>query len=336
MNENRRRPGIREVAEHAGVAISSVSRVLSGHRDVSPAMHRNVMRSVEALGYEPDMLAQSLRRRTTLSVGFAASAISNPVLAETVTGAERALRAAGYSMLVTDAEADPALDVAQIKLLLQRRVDGLLLSLTDEADPATIRTLRETEAPFVLIDRDVPAGIEAAQVRFDHRAGMRDAAEYLWRIGHRRVALIVGGPKRPARERRAGVQEVFGHDGGELRILDGPFTIEHGYEATQLALSARPLPSAVIAAGNLFMRGALRAFRAQGIVPGTGVSFIGCDDVAVAEFHDPPIALVRRDPRLIGDLAARVLLISLGALAEQELELELPTEFTPALSVTPP
>jgi LacI family transcriptional regulator len=332
-----RRPGIREVAEHAGVAISSVSRVLSGHRDVSEAMREKVMGSVDALGYQPDMLAQSLRRRTTLSVGFAASDISNPVLAETVTGAERVLRGAGYSMLLTDAEGDPALDMAQIKLLSQRRVDGLLLSLTDEADPGTIAALRAAEVPFVLVDRDVPEGLAAAQVRFDHRAGMRDAAAHLWELGHRDIALISGGPKRPARERLAGIEEVFGSGGAELRILSGPFTIAHGFEATRQVLGSSPRPTAIIAAGNLYMRGALRAFRELELVLGRDISFIGCDDVAVAEFHDPPIALVRRDPRRIGEVAARLLLARLGIGEEPAAgELELPTEFAPGPSVTTP
>jgi LacI family transcriptional regulator len=329
------RPGIREVAERAGVAISSVSRVFSDHPDVSSAMRTKVLEAADELGYRPDMLAQSLRRQMTLSIGFSASDISNPVLAETVTGAERVLREHSYSMLVTDAEGDPRLDVAHIDVLQRRRVDGMLLSLTDERDAATVEALRALDLPFVLVDRDVPDGVEARQVRFDHRSGMRAAAEHLWALGHRRAALILGGPQRPARERRLGVEDVFGRPGGELTILPGPFTIEHGRSAVGEALSSGARPTAIVAGGNLYMRGALRGLRDRGLVVGRDVSFVGCDDVAVAEFHDPPIALVRRDPRRSGEVAARVLLALLGAGAEPPAdELDLPTEFVPRPSVT--
>lgn len=331
-----RRTGIREVAEQAGVAISSVSRVLSDHPDVSPAMRAKVLEAVETLGYRPDMLAQSMRRRTTMSVGFAASDISNPVLAETVTGAERVLRQAGYTLLVTDAESDTRIDLANIDVLRHRRVDGLLLSLSDEHDPAARRLLADLDMPFVLVDRDVPEGVQAPQVRFDHRQGMRDAARHLWELGHRRVAMIEGGPHRPARERLSGVKDVFDAPGGELRELAGPFTIEHGEQAVALALSVEPTPTAIIAAGNLFMRGALRELRRRGLALGGDISFVGCDDVAVAEFHDPPIALVRRDPRLSGEVAARVLLGRFGDGPEpQDEELDLPTEYVARPSVGP-
>ena len=153
------RLGMREVAEHAGVAMSSVSRVLSGHPDVSPKMRQVVMDAVRDLGYQPDMLAQGLRRGKTFSVGFTVSDIANPVLAEIVTGAEKRLRKAGYSLLLTNSEGDPELDVEHISLLERRRVDGLILSLAEENQPETVAALRQVGVPVVLVDRDVPAGV---------------------------------------------------------------------------------------------------------------------------------------------------------------------------------
>src|SRR5690606_16311322 len=121
------RASMREVADRAGVAMSSVSRVLSGHPDVSAGMRERVMAVVAELGYQPDLLAQSLRRRATRSVGFVVGDIANPLLAEIVKGGERALRDGGYSMLLTDSENEPARDADHMRLLEQRRVDGLML-----------------------------------------------------------------------------------------------------------------------------------------------------------------------------------------------------------------
>src|SRR5579871_4842415 len=159
----RGRSSMREVAEKAGVAMSSVSRVMSGHPDVSPAMRSRVLAAVDELGYEPDMLAQSLRRRETLTVGFVVGDISNPLLAEIVMGFEATLHENGYSMLLTNSLGDPAMEAAHIGLLSQRRVDGLVISVLDETHPETIVRLRELEIPVVVLDRTVP-GISVSRV----------------------------------------------------------------------------------------------------------------------------------------------------------------------------
>ena len=138
---------MREVADAAGVAMSSVSRVLSGHPDVSPVMRERVLAAVERIGYQPNMLAQSLRRQETLSVGFVVRDISNPLMSEIVKAAETRLREGGYSMLLTNSESDPALDEAHIRLFEQRRVDGLILSLTSETHDGTNLLLEHLDIP---------------------------------------------------------------------------------------------------------------------------------------------------------------------------------------------
>jgi len=114
------RAGIRQVAEQAGVAISSVSRVLSNHPDVSDTMRMRVREAVAQLNYEPDILAQSLRRGSTWTIGFVISNIANPLFAEIAIGAELALQKAGYSVLIANSLGAPERDVSQIGLLKQR------------------------------------------------------------------------------------------------------------------------------------------------------------------------------------------------------------------------
>ena len=202
------------------MAVSSVSRVLSGHPDVSPAMHARVMAVVDELGYEPDLLAQSLRLRATGTVGFVVGDISNPLLAEIALGAETTLGEAGYSMLLTNSENDPARDARHARLLLQRRVDGLLLSLAAERDSDTVRTLEGIDVPVVLIDRELPASVRASSVLSDHRAGMRAAVGHLLALGHRRIGMILGQPLRFSRERRRGLEEAFEAVGLRAHVSD--------------------------------------------------------------------------------------------------------------------
>lgn len=311
--------------------MSSVSRVLSEHPDVSPDMRDRVLAAVGELGYYPNVLAQGLRSQRTMSVGFAASNITNSVLAETAVGAEGELRRAGYGLLLTDAGGDPLQDVANIAMLGRRRVDGILLAHGDERHRRVNACLKQVDIPLVLIDRDPPRGVKIPSVGFDHRSGMRAAAEHLRLLGHRRVAMIVGGPRRAARERRAGVQDVF----DRCEILEGDFSIEFGYRAAVELIGRTPRPTALVAGGNTLMHGALRALRDASLTLGADVSFVGCDDVAVAEFHQPQIALVRRRPREAGVRGAQLLIQILSEDGEPENVL-LPTWFAAAASCAPP
>lgn len=331
---------MREVAERAGVAMSSVSRVLSGHPDVSPKMRDLVAQAARDLGYQPDLLAQGLRSGRTLSVGFTVSDIANPILAEIVTGAEKRLREAGYSLLLTNSEGNPELDVEHISLLERRRVDGLLLSLAEENHPATVSVLREVAVPVVLIDRDVPSGVRASQAVFDHSSGMKAAAEHLLQLGHRRFALITGGPERPSRERRSAVEETLASagDGAQCTVYTGEFSVERGRQTTAAILSMNPRPTVIVAGGNMLMQGALLALRAAGVEVGKDISFVGCDDIAIAEIHQPSIAVVRRDVPAVGVAAAELLLRALDGGSEgwSPEQVVLPTEFVPRASCAPP
>lgn len=334
------RPGMREVAERAGVAMSSVSRVLSGHPDVSPRMRDLVVRAARDLGYQPDLLAQGLRSGRTLSVGFTVSDIANPILAEIVTGAEKRLREAGYSLLLTNSEGNPDLDVEHISLLERRRVDGFLLSLAEENHPETVAVLREVAVPLVLVDRDVPSGVRASQAVFDHFSGMQAAAAHLLELGHRRFALITGGPERPSRERRQAVEETLAAagDGAQCTVYTGEFSVERGRQTTAAILSMTPRPTVIVAGGNMLMQGALLALRAAGVEVGRDISFVGCDDIAIAEIHQPPIAVVRRDVPAVGVAAAELLLSALNTGSDDEWEpaqVVLPTEFVPRASCAP-
>lgn len=333
----RTRASMREVAERAGVAMSSVSRVLSGHPDVSPAMNEKVMRAVEELDYQPDILAQSLRRRETLSVGFVVGDISNPLIAEIVTGVESTLHTNGYSMLLTSSLGDPLLEAAHIALLSQRRVDGLVISVLDETHPEPLGRLRELEIPIVVLDRNLPADIPVSRVLSDHRSGMKAAGLHLLGLGHKRIGLIAGAAVRPALERRVGLEEAFAAYGlpPTYTADEGVFSVEHGAAAMRRLLDGPEPPTAVIAGGNQLMLGALRVVSERGLALGRDLSFVGCDDVAVTDLFRPPVAVVRRDNYSMGRTAAELLLERLRESAPPS-DVVLPTEFVARPSCGPP
>jgi LacI family transcriptional regulator len=329
---------MREVAERAGVAISSVSRTLSGHPDVSEEMREQVMAAVAELGYKPDLLAQGLRSRSSLSVGFVAGDISNPLFAQIARGAEVRLRERGYSMLLTNSLVEPDLDRQNVELLEQRRADGLIVLLVSETHEPTIDALAELTVPLVVVERDLPPRVRASRVLSDHPAGVSAAVEHLLELGHRRIAIVGGPDVRPTRQRRQAAERVLaehGLDPASLLVRNGLFSGEHGAEATRELLDLPEPPTALIAGSNQIMAGALQVISNRELELGRELSFIGYDDVAVAKVYRPPISVVERDLVAIGEVAAEILLSHVRDPVAEPREVVLPTRYIRRGSVGP-
>ncbi len=188
----------------------------------------------------------------------------------------------------------------------------------------------------MLLDRDMPEGVDASRVCFDHHRGMYRATRHLLDLGHRTIALISGGPQWPARERRRGVEDAVAAvgDGGRCIVREGEFSSGHGERATHEILDGPEPVTAIIAGGNMLMQGALRALRDRGAEVGKAISFVGCDDVAVADLPTPQIAVVRRDMVALGETAADLLLELLSGVTGTK-EIRLPTEFVARPSCGP-
>lgn len=298
-------------------------------------MRSRVMAVVEDLGYEPNLLASSLRRGASMTVGFVVRDISSPLFSEIVLGAETRLREAGYTMLLTNSEGSSELDVDHVNLFRRRRVDGLLLSIADESDGATQEAIRKLAAPFVLIDRELPGVDGVSAVLCNHAAGMVEVTEYLHGLGHRHIALITGGLNvRPSRELQHAFAATCERLGIKGTIESGDFSPEHGEQAAARLLAARSRPTAFVSGFNQLLPGVLRAIRGAGLAIPADVSLVTFDDIPMIEFIDPPIATVSRDPLSIGREAASILLDRLQGVPPTTRDI--PTFFHPRESCGPP
>jgi LacI family transcriptional regulator len=294
--------------------MSSVSRVLNDHADVSAELRARVLAAVEELGYQPNPVAQSLRSGSTQTIGFIIRDIGNPVFGDIAKGAESLLHKAGYSVLLSNTDGAILRDVEYIQLFLRRRVDGLLLSLQDEHSDDMIAALRQADCPLVLLDRDVPQ-VAASAVLCDHFSGILAAVTHLLSLGHKRIGFIGGHPTiRVSRERRRGYDEAHAMAGltvpPELVRL-GPYTAEFGYQSTIELLNLPEPPTAILAGGIQFAMGSLRALHDRKIEIGAQLSFISADDIDWLELLHPPISVVRRDHVRMGQLGAELLLHAL-------------------------
>jgi LacI family transcriptional regulator len=296
---------IKEVARLAGVAASSVSRVLNEHADVSPQMRARVIHAAEQLGYQPDFLAQSLRLGLTRTVGFVVRDIANPLFAGIVKGAEQELENHGYSILLMNSLGDPMLDAKHVGVLRQRRVDGLILSLQSEVNANTRLALR---------------------------------------LGHRRVSLIVGNAEtRGSRERAKGLRAGFASLGlpvPEEGIVEvASYARDLGYAAT-LRLLDRPVPPTALIAGNSQLGiGVLAGLSERRVRPGQDMSLVICDDLELLRLMSPPVSVVARDAEKMGVAAARLLLDRLQHVDSQPgqpCQVTLPTHYVGRGSCQPP
>lgn len=310
-----RRIGIRDVAQRAGVAISTVSKVFSGRGEVMPALRMRVLTAASELGYQPNYIAQSLRRGATDLIGFVASDLSDPFSAEIIAGAEVVLRPAGYALLVMSSNHDPSVDAANVRHLNNRRVDAILIAASREDDREILAALSEFDGPIIALESELRTHLPVDAVCADHRAGMQEAIEHLVALGHHRIAALTGPlARRSGRERLAGLLEGLRKRGLEDRAL--PLPTEHDSEVAEAevlrALDGSAPPTALLACGLPLLIGALRAIDRRGLVVGRDLALVGWDDTPLSQLSHPPIAVVDRDPRGLGAAAAELLLKRLG------------------------
>jgi LacI family transcriptional regulator len=310
-----RRIGIRDVAQRARVAISTVSKVFSGRGEVMPALRMRVLTAASDLGYQPNSIAQSLRRGATTLIGFVASDLSDPFSAEIVAGAEFVLRPAGYALLVMSSNHDPSTDAVNVRHLNSRRVDSILVSPSREDDRELLVALAEFDGPIVALESELRTHLPIDSVCADHRGGMREAIGHLVGLGHRRIAALTGPvTRRSGRERLAGLLEGLRAQGLEDRAL--PIATEHRADAAEAEvlqnLDGAAPPTALLACSLPLLVGALRAIDRRGLAVGRDLALVGWDDAPLAELSRPPIAVVDRDPRGLGAAAAALALRRLG------------------------
>lgn len=335
---------IRDVAEAAGVSLSSVSRALNGGKNVSARVARDVAAAADRLGYQPDLLARSLRTRSSGMVGCLVSDISNPLNATIVRAAESRLRDAGYLLVVASTANDPERERAATGEFRRRRLDGILIAPGSDANRRTWRDLGMAGTPVVVLDRDPldqDDDVRWPAVLVDHRAGARAATRYLIGLGHRRIALMTADARmRPSRERIAGFREAFTQArldpaDAQLCIQASPMDFAQG-DALAL-LSGKPRPTAIIALGTRILAGALRAARQLGLVLPDDLSVLSVGDTDLAAAHTPAITALRWNLEDIGHAAAELLLQRLrGDVVPAQARALLPVDLVLRDSCAPP
>lgn len=304
---------IENIAEKTGLSVSTISRVLNGKAKqyrICDATAELILKTAREMNYTPNQLARGLRLNKTFTIGYIIPDISNPFFAGIARTVEKFARKMGYSVIISDSEEDTKLEISSVRLLLERKIDGLIISPVGN-ETHHLTELKKRNIPIVLIDRYFPE-LGFPFITSENYKGALEAVSYLIENGHRRIACIQGLQNAiPNVERVRGyidAHKKFKLEIDESLIAGDSFGEENGYVETKLLLRRKTLPTAIFGVSNLISLGALKALREEGLsVPGD-ISLITFDDQPYLDFMAPPVTSVKQQISEIGNIATKLLL----------------------------
>ena len=313
-----------DVARRSGFSPSTVSIVLSDaplSRYVAATTKERIRKTAQTLGYRPDVFARSLRSRRSNTIGVLVFDISDPFCVLILRGIERTLHPTPYLPILMDAHHERKEFEGYLDLLMERRVEGLIVVANWLFDEGGLLTgLKDENMPTVVVGRDLSEkGIGSVIV--DNEAGGYEAMRHLSELGHRKIAVIRGPRTLSDSNRRwKGIQKFASEQGltldtrlvRELPAAIDPISgFEGGADLTEDLIRTRIKFTALIAFDDLTALGAVRALAGAGRSAPRDCSIIGFDDVPLAALTTPGISTIRQPMEEMGSVATRRLLAAL-------------------------
>ena len=302
---------IMDVAKHAGVSYSTVSRVANGYKFIKPVTREKVQKAMDELGYVANLKARSLAGGRSNMIGLLVFDLENSYFTEVVRGIDAEVSALNYDMMISTTHQRREREKAYIGQLTSGIVDGLIIMLPQEID-SWLEPLRQRNIPYVLIDHESGLG-QGHIIRTANRRGAIETTNHLVDLGHTQIGLIAGTPSvQSGRERIEGFHHALAERGlsaDDNLILQGDFDEKSGYECGMRLLSLSPSerPTAIFALNDAMAIGVYEAAEQLGLSIPEDLSVIGFDDIPEAKYLRPQLTTVRQPQREIGQTATRLL-----------------------------
>jgi len=303
-------PSIYDVGREARVSVFTVSAVINNKGGVSATLARRVEAAIHKLNYRPNLLARSLAKQQTHSIGMIVTDIANPFFPAIVRAAEDAAQKSGYTVLLCNSDDKQEKEARYLELLLSRRVDGIILNKTPgKLSPVQRQMLSDARVPVVLLMRTCP-GLRADLVQTDDKQGAMEAVSHLARLGRKTIALVGGPPDvSNARARKQGYLQALQERNLEYHqelSFDGDYRIDSGYRAG-LALLPRG-PDAVLVTNYLMTVGFMRAADEMGVHCPEDFALVSFDDYPWLGCFRPRLTTIELPKYELGATAVRLLL----------------------------
>jgi LacI family transcriptional regulator len=303
---------MKRIAGELGVSITTVSKVLNNHDDISPATRARVMAKVEELGYRPNAVARSLTLRRTHTLGIVIPDLMHSFFVEVIAGIEPVASERGYGLLLCSSGENPAKERSELQLLHGRQVDGIVLASTHGSGNAEVlRELHSHGTGLVMIDRDDYPNIPCHRVLTDDEQVGAIATEHLLNAGRRAIGHICTPRLTHARRREKGWKEALRAAGIKAPadwLVPGGFMESDGYTAMKRLLSARPRVDAVFCVNDPSAVGAMKAIWEAGLRIPEDIAVVGAGDIIHGDLLRVPLTTVAWSRADLGREAAELLL----------------------------
>lgn len=314
---------LKDIAEHLGVSVITVSKVLRDHPDISAETRARVWKRVREVNYRPNIAARALVTGKSMSIGFIAPDLMHAFFSEVAGGLSRVLRTKGYGLLISSSEEDTALEQQEVSQMLARGVDALVIASAQGSDES-LREIEERKVPYVLIDRRLES-VGASFVGTNDEAAGFMATEHLIDTGCRNIAHIRGANVSTAEGRcngyRAALQkhnlsmpedyivyQGVSDNSGEVR----------GHAAMRELLRKNPRPDGVFCFNDPGAMGAMVAILEAGLRIPEDIAVIGCGNVRYAPFLRVPLSTIDQSAVELGEQAGRLALAQIEAKTPSE------------------
>ncbi|ARK28646.1 LacI family DNA-binding transcriptional regulator [Halalkalibacter krulwichiae] len=303
---------INDVAKRAGVSKSSVSRVLNGNFEyMSEEMKNKILKAVEELNYRPNSVAQSLKKKSTQTIGIIISDISNPFWSEVLKGVQYECTRSGYGLMVSSSGEDAKVELENIITLKNKQVDGLIINTTGR-NMDLFNQLEDEMYSFVFLDR-FNDDLKTDTVIVNNILGAKQSVQYLIDQGHKRIATLLYPVenKSPRIDRLEGYKQALSEN--NIPIDEDLIKIcsqksESGIKATKALLSLPNRPTAIFSTNTLLNLEVLRGVREVGLNVPKDVSLFGYDDYPWVPLLDPPLSTVAQPAYQMGAKATALLI----------------------------
>ncbi|CAG8998827.1 MAG: Ribose operon repressor [Candidatus Celerinatantimonas neptuna] len=302
---------MKDVARMAGVSISTVSHVLNQTRFVSDDVASRVKAAAEELRYSPSALARSLKMKMTHTLGMLLTTSSNPFFAELLKGVERRCYEKGYNLILCNTEGDSKRMQANLDMLLQKRVDGLLLMCCEWDDPEQDLFYRHQPVPTVVMDWG-PQVSGCDRIQDNSRQGGYLATRYLIDQGFTQIGCLAGPLDRPTAIRRLeGFKKAMNEASlpvCENWVVSGNYDCMGGQSAFRELYHRGALPSALFICNDMMAMGAIHSAYQLGLSIPEQLSIVGYDDIQLAQYSIPALTTVHQPKFRLGQQAVDRLL----------------------------
>lgn len=307
---------MKRIAGELGVSITTVSKVLNNREDIGHATRARVLAKVAELGYQPNAVARSLTLRRTNTLGVVIPDLMHSFFVEIVAGLETVASARGYGLLLCSSNEDPAKERAEIDMLRQRQVDGIILaSVNATGNTDLLQRLHSLGIGLVMIDRDDHLAVKCDRVVTDDvKVGML-ATSHLIEQGRTAIAHIMGPSIAHAKRRADGYRAALKKHGAHTRaewIVRGGFMEADGRRAMHQLLAIKPRVDAVFAANDPSAIGAMKAIWDAGLRVPEDIAVVGAGDIALGDLLRVPLTTVSWSRDEQGKQAAELLLDRIG------------------------